>query len=117
MRVKIDPNSITAETLQTQLTAQFPTWKFKKKGSKRILAANDKNVGVYIKVRKSAVILESRFAKTGHQVVFVISMIAAGVIVPGLIYLIIFGKRMKRMRVAATAAVVSASLDGLADGH
>ena len=111
VRVKIDPNSITAEDLQTQLAAQFPSWKFKKKGSKGIFAANDKNVGVYIKVRKRAIILESRFAKTGHQVAFVISLIAAGVIVPGTIYLIIFGKRMKKMRVDVSEAV-SSSLNG-----
>lgn len=107
VRVKIAPNSITAEDLQTQLSSQFPSWSFKQKGNKKLFVVNDRNVGLNITVRKSAIILESRFAKTGHQVFFVIMLIATGVIIPLSVYAIIFGKRMRAMRKTVAGAVAS----------
>ncbi len=82
----------------SELQGRFPDWQFKKKGSRSIFAWNEKNAALYIKVRKSSVFLDSRFAKTHSQIFFVFSLLALGVVIPLAIYAAVFGKKMKLMR-------------------
>lgn len=70
MRIKIEPNAISADDLEIKLKEQFPNYEFTKRGKKVIVAKQSITSGANIVVHKNRIMVGGAFPTLGGQMLF-----------------------------------------------
>jgi len=96
MKIKIETNSIDYNELKTALEQHFEgTYTFKERSKNFVVASKSKTAGANIMVRKNAVIVGGNFPTMGGQMLFVLTILLLGVLIPLIIYFAAFHKKLK----------------------
>ena len=97
MRFKIEPNSIEFEDMKSKLETNFPDYTFKVRQKNFLVAAKSGTIGTNILLRKNKLIVVGNFPNMGAQMIFVLLIVFLGVIIPLIVYLIVFQSQMKKL--------------------
>lgn len=97
MRLNITPNSITYPELQEKLTAKFTDYSFKMRGKQFLVARKTNTIGANIVIRKNKLNVLGNFPTMGGSILFMLSLLLFGFIIPLIIYFAAFHKKMKAL--------------------
>lgn len=97
MKFKIEPNSIDFDDMKSKLEAKFPDYKFKVRQKNFLVAAKTGAIGTNILLRNKRLIVVGNFPTIGGTMLFMLTIILLGVIIPLIIYLIAFQSKMKKL--------------------
>lgn len=97
MKFNITPNSITYEELQTKLQAKFPEYTFKMRGKQFLIASKSSTVGANIVIRKNKLNVVGNFPTMGGSMIFILSLLLLGILIPLIIYFAAFHGKMKTL--------------------
>jgi len=96
MKLKIKEGSINASQLKEVVTKQFEgTYKISNRNKDIIIVAKSKSIGALIVVRKKSVVINGNFPTMTGQMVFMLLLVLLGVLIPIIVYFIVFHKKMK----------------------
>jgi uncharacterized membrane protein (DUF106 family) len=95
------------------LEANFPDYKFKVRQKNFLVAAQSGSIGTNILLRKNRLIVVGNFPTMGGTMLFMLSIILLGVIIPLIIYLVAFQSKMKKLEKEIAAFLAETyGLDG-----
>lgn len=97
MKFNIEPNTITYEELQTKLQLKFPDYTFKMRGKQFLVASKSNTIGTNIVLRKNKMHVVGNFPTVGGTMVFVLSFVLLGILIPLIIYFVAFHTKMKAL--------------------
>lgn len=97
MRFKIEPGSIDFDEMKSKLEAKFTDYKFKVRQKNFLVCAKSGSIGTNILLRKNKLIVVGNFPTMGGTMLFTLSILLLGVIIPLIIYLIVFQSKMKKL--------------------
>ncbi|MBU1718165.1 MAG: hypothetical protein KKA07_03735 [Bacteroidetes bacterium] len=89
---EVDPKD-----LQDKLVAKFPQYQFNFRTKKLLIAKKNSTTGVNILIRRSAVVANASFPSMGANMLFTLSIVGLGVLIPLILWLAIFYKGQKAM--------------------
>jgi len=96
MKLKIKEGSIDSAQLKEVVTKQFEgVYEISDRSKGLIAVAASKNIGAVIMVRKKSIIVNGNFPTAGRQMVFTLLLVLLGILIPLLVYFIVFHKKMK----------------------
>ncbi len=96
MKLRIKEDSIDASQLKEVVTKQFEgIYKISDRSKGLIAVAASKNIGAVILVRKKSIIVNGNFPTAGRQMVFTLVLLLLGILIPLLVYFLVFHKKMK----------------------
>lgn len=98
MRFKVT-SALNLEDLKTKIENECPSWNCKFR-SPKILIVNERgsSAAAMVMVRKEKAIVNEGFTTLGGQLLFVISILALGILIPIIIYFIAFFPKQKAIR-------------------
>lgn len=102
----LDPQAVIP-----QLQAMLPGYKFSMRSSKLLIAEKTSAVGATVLFRKNKLIVNGNFPNMGLQMVFVLSIVFLGVLIPLLVYFLTVYKSQKN-----SAEEVGGALQALTSG-
>ena len=97
MRFNIERDSIKYDELQEKLQAKFPDYTFKMRGKQFLVASKSNTVGANIMVRKGKMTVAGNFPTMGGSVVFALTLVLLGILIPIIIYFAAFHSKMKAL--------------------
>lgn len=96
MKLKIKEGSVDANELKVAVKKHFEgTYTVTDRGKDMIAIAASKTSGAIVLVRKKSIILNGNFPTLAGHMVFMILLILLGIIIPLIIYFLVFHKKMK----------------------
>ena len=96
MILKIKENSMEIAALKRALSEEFgETYKISNRGKAVIVLAKNKTIGATVTVLKNKIVVVGTFPKLWMSIVYMLSLIALGVLIPLAIYFIVYHKKMK----------------------
>ena len=97
MRFKIEPDSIDFDDMKSKLEAKFPDYKFKVRQKNFLVAAKSGSIGTNILLRNKRLTVVGNFPTMGGSMLFALSVVLLGIIIPLIIYLVAFQSKMKKL--------------------
>ncbi|MBN1183467.1 MAG: hypothetical protein JXB49_14350, partial [Bacteroidales bacterium] len=97
MKIVINPDSVTFDDLKSKLETKFSDCKFKVRAKNFLVAAKSSSIGCNILLRKNKIMVAGNFPTMGGTFLFMLSIILLGVLIPLIIYLAAFHKKMKAL--------------------
>jgi hypothetical protein len=97
MKFKIEPNSINFDEMKSKLETQFPNYKFKVRSKNFLVAAKSSTIGANILLKNKALIVVGNLPSIGATLIFMLSIIFLGVLIPLIVYLAAFQGKMKKL--------------------
>jgi len=97
MKIKIEDSAITADELKTKLEAQFPNYEFTMRSKKMIVAKQSVTSGANIIVYKKRIMVGGAFPTMGGQMLFALSLLFLGILIPIIVYLAAFRPAQKAL--------------------
>ncbi len=98
MKLNIQENSINLEELKKTLTNHFSDkYTVKMKGKYVIAVAKTKIIGANIMPTKDKIIIAGGFPSLAIQIIFTLSFIALGILIPVILYWFLLHKKMKEI--------------------
>jgi len=97
MRLNITPNTITYSELQEKLTAKFPDYTFNMRGKQFLVARKSSTIGANIIIRKSKLNVAGNFPTVGGSVLFMLTLLLLGFLIPLIVYFAAFHGKMKAL--------------------
>ena len=96
MKIKTEANAIDYNELKAALEEHFQgKYTFKERSKNFVVAAKSKTAGANILVRKNAVMVNGNFPTMGGQMLFVLTILLLGVLIPLIVYFAAYHKKMK----------------------
>ena len=95
MRLNITPNTITYPELQEKLTAKFPDYSFSMRGKQFLVARKSGTIGATIQIRKKKLNVLGNFPTIGGSLVFMLTLLLLGILIPLIVYFAAFHGKMK----------------------
>ena len=95
MKISIEENSVTTDELKTKLEEKFPNYEFTKRNKKMLVAKNTKSAGVNIIVHKKRIMVAGNFPTMGGQMIFSLSLVLLGILIPLIVYFAAFRPSQK----------------------
>lgn len=90
MKISIEENAITADELKTKLEERFPDYEFTQRNKKMLVAKKTKSAGTNIIVYKKRIMVSGNFPTMGGQMIFSLSLVLLGILIPIIVYLTAF---------------------------
>lgn len=87
MKILINENYVTIETLKNKLSENFPNYKFKDFRKDIVIASKSKIIGANVILKKNRILVVGNFPTTGGRIVFALSIVLLGILIPLVIYL------------------------------
>lgn len=97
MRLNITPNTVTYPELQEKLSAQFPDYTFNMRGKQFLVARKTSTVGANIQIRKNKLNVMGNFPTIGGSVLFMLTLLLLGFLIPLIVYFAAFHGKMKAL--------------------
>jgi len=97
MRFKIEPDSISFDDMKAKLESNFPDYKFKVRQKNFLVAAKSGTIGTNILLRKNKLIVVGNFPTMVGSMIFALSVVLLGVVIPLIIYFAAFNSKMKKL--------------------
>lgn len=97
MKFKIEPGSIHFDEMKSKLETKFQNYKFNVRTNNFLVAAQSGIIGANILLRKNALIVVGNFPTMGGTLVFTLSLLVLGILIPLIIYLAAFHGKMKKL--------------------
>jgi len=96
MVIEIKENSIELAELKRTLSEEFgDTYKISNRGKAVIVIAKNKTIGATVTMLKNKILVVGTFPKLWMSIVYMISLIALGIVIPLAIYFVVYHKKMK----------------------
>jgi len=96
MKLKIKEDSISVVDLKEAVGKRFEgTYKISDRNKGMIAVAKSKSIGAVILVQKKSVIVNGNFPTMAGQMIFMLLLVLLGILIPLLVYFIVFHKKMK----------------------
>jgi hypothetical protein len=96
MKIKTQENAIDIDDLQLQLVNHFSgKYEVTSRGKGMLAVAKSKTIGATVLVRKKSLIVNGNFPTMKGQMIFTVLMIALGIVIPLIVYFLVFHKKMK----------------------
>jgi hypothetical protein len=87
----------TFEAIKTALSEKFPEYDLKMQGKSQLIVKKSASCAVVILIRSNKVIVNGNFPSVGTRLIFTLSMLFLGILIPLIIYLVTFHKKFKVM--------------------
>ncbi|MFT5860409.1 MAG: hypothetical protein ACI865_002522 [Flavobacteriaceae bacterium] len=97
MKFSIEPKSVQYPEAREKLMARFPDYSFDMRGKNLLIAKKSSSVGANIMIRKNKIIVGGNFPTMGGTMLFALTLILLGVLIPIIVYFAVFNKNMKAM--------------------
>jgi len=97
MKVSIRPDSVTFEDLQKKLETQFSGYKFSKRSNNFLVASKSSTIGANILLKKDKILVLGNFPSMGLQLLFTLSVVLLGFLIPIIIYFVAFNGKFKAL--------------------
>lgn len=97
MKIPITPNSITLDEIKEKLSSQFPDYEYSYRSKKQLIAKKSGSIGAIIMVRKKNILVNGSFPTMGGQLLFTVTLLLIGVLIPIIVYLAAFHPKMKAL--------------------
>ncbi|PKP21669.1 MAG: hypothetical protein CVU05_06240 [Bacteroidetes bacterium HGW-Bacteroidetes-21] len=97
MKIQIQPDSINWEEVKVKLETKFPEYKVKTRTKGFLIVAKSGTIGTNVLVRKKAIQVAGNFPTMGGSMIFVLSILLLGVLIPIIIYFAAFHSKMKKL--------------------
>ncbi|PLW98653.1 MAG: hypothetical protein C0594_18120 [Marinilabiliales bacterium] len=97
MNIKISPDSIDYNILKQKLEEKFSNYKLKERSKNFLVLRKNNTCGTNVLLKKKKVIVAGNFPTTGGQIIFMLSILILGFIIPLIIYFVAFHGKMKKM--------------------
>lgn len=94
MKIIIEPNSVDYADIHEKLIARFPDYEFKLRG-KMLVAKKSSTIGANIVFQKRKIMVGGSFPTMGGTMIFVLTLILLGFLIPLIIYFAVFHRKMK----------------------
>ena len=97
MKFNISPNTINYEELQEKLATKFPEYTFAMRNKQFLVAKKSNTEGANIILRKKKMMIIGSFPTVSGTMLFGVCIVLLGVIIPLIIYLSVYHKKLKTM--------------------
>lgn len=97
MKIQIEENSVNFEDLQSKLVGQFPQYEFNVRQRNFLVAKKSGTIGTNILLRKNKILVVGNFPSVGATIIFTLSVVLLGVIIPIIVYFAAFHTKMKAL--------------------
>ncbi|GAB4289726.1 MAG: hypothetical protein Kow0068_15290 [Marinilabiliales bacterium] len=97
MKIDITPGAISFEDLKMKLEQRFPDYQFTVRSKNFLVAKKSGTVGANILLRKNKIQVAGNFPTMGGQLLFVLSILALGFLIPLIVYFAAFHGKMKAL--------------------
>ncbi len=98
MKINIQENAISVEELKKTLTNQFSNkYSVKMKGKYVVAVAKTKIIGANVMPLKDKIVIAGGFPSLAIQIIFTLSFIALGILIPVILYWFLLHKKMKEV--------------------
>ncbi len=97
MKINIQQGAISFEELQSKLEQRFPDYKFSVRSKNFLVAAKSGTIGANILLRKNKIQVAGNFPTMAGTIVFVLSLLAFGFLIPLIVYFAAFHGKMKAL--------------------
>ncbi|MCH2235208.1 MAG: hypothetical protein MK078_13240 [Crocinitomicaceae bacterium] len=95
MRINLGDDTITIEEIREKLESKFPDYEFSMRGKKVLVVKKSKTVGAQVMIFRKRLNINGNFPSMGAQMLFMVSIILLGVLIPIIIYFAAFHKKFK----------------------
>ncbi len=85
------------EELQAKLDHQFPNYETSMRGKQFLIVKKSSTCGVNILPRKDKMLVNGNFPTMGGQIIFTLLLILLGILIPIIVYLLVFHKKFKAL--------------------
>ncbi len=97
MKIKIQPDSVKWEEVKVKLEGKFPQCKVTTRTKGFLIVAKSGAIGTNVLVRKNFINVVGNFPTMGGTLLFVLSIILLGFLIPLIIYFAAFHSKMKKV--------------------
>ncbi len=96
MKINITDGTVNYPELQQKLENRFPNYTFKMRGKQMLIGSASSTVGANILIRKNKIIVAGNFPTLGGTMLFAISLVLLGILIPLIIYFAAFNSGLKK---------------------
>jgi len=97
MKISIEPNSVNYPELREKLIARFPEYEFNMRSKGLLIVKKSSSVGANIIVRKKKIMVGGNFPTMGGTMLFVVTLVLLGFLIPLIVYFAVFHKKFKEI--------------------
>ncbi|MFW5805853.1 MAG: hypothetical protein ACOCVX_04925 [Bacteroidales bacterium] len=97
MKLKQTGNKLTSKQLEEAIKRDHPHLAFKRRSGSLTTVKRNKAIGTEVYAGKNNIHIKAAWASPGARILFWISLIILGIIIPLIIYLTCFRPKMKRL--------------------
>ncbi len=97
MKISIQPNSLSFEDLKSKILTKFPDYKFIVRSKSIGVVQKSVTAGANVILRKNKIIVTANFPTMGGTMLFMLSIIMLGVLIPIILYFSIFFAAQKKV--------------------
>lgn len=97
MKFQINPDSTNYAELEEKLKAKFPDYQFSMRGKQYLVCKKSGTVGTNIVLRKNKMMVVGNFPSVGGQMLFILSVVLLGFLIPLIVYFAAFHSKMKAL--------------------
>ncbi len=96
MKIDITNGAVSYPELQQKLENRFPNYTFKMRGKQVLIGSQSSTVGANILIRKNRIIVAGNFPTMGGSMLFAVSLVLLGILIPLIIYFAAFHSGLKK---------------------
>ncbi len=96
MKINIPEGSVNLADLKSKMAGNFPGYKFNDFGKSMFIASKSNTIGANVVLRKNKIVIAGNFPTMGGRLIFAISMILLGILIPLVIYLAVFHSKFSK---------------------
>jgi len=97
MRFPIEQGSIAYPELKAKLEERFPDYSFTMRGKGVLICKQSSTAGLNILIQRKRMIVNAGFPSLGGMILFAVTMILLGVLIPIIVFFIAFHPKMKAL--------------------
>ncbi len=113
MKINIKPDSVKWEDVKEKLQAQFPAYTVKQRSKGFLIVAKSGSIGANVLVRKKNIMVAGNFPTMAGSMVFMLSIVFLGVLLPLIVYFAAFHSKMKALENEVGAWLKEAYADSI----
>lgn len=96
MKIDIKNTPVSYPELQQKLESRFPNYTFKMRGKQMLIGSQSSTVGANILIRKNKIIVAGNFPTMGGTLLFALSLVLLGILIPLIVYFAAFHSNLKK---------------------
>ena len=97
MKFNITPNSVDYAEIEEKLISKFPDYEYNMRGKQYLVCKKTGTIGANVVIRKNRIMVAGNFPSMGGQMLFILSVVLLGFLIPLIVYFAAFHSKMKAM--------------------